>query len=158
MPVTYLQPRLFTEQMFYNLSLAKLHLFKIHFGRFFLEFGCIYILARGWTGIGMEESKLRQNLKFRQDFPFFQPIPVQPLVWWQVQVPVCGMGWQAGPICSFLRGAAGGGFGRLWPRHKLPMLPARLWTRNQGGVGRRPPALLLPFLLFPSHWDNPPSE
>ena len=27
----------------------------------------------------MEESKLRQNLKFRQDFPFFQPIPVQPL-------------------------------------------------------------------------------
>ena len=35
--------------------------------------------VRGWTGIGMEESKLRQNLKFRQDFPFFQPIPVQPL-------------------------------------------------------------------------------
>ena len=33
--------------------------------------------TRGWTG--MEESKLRQNLKFRQDFPFFQPIPVQPL-------------------------------------------------------------------------------
>ena len=28
----------------------------------------------------IEESKLRQNLKFRQDFPFFQPIPVQPLI------------------------------------------------------------------------------
>ena len=39
----------------------------------------IDLVFRGWTGIGMEESKLRQNLKFRQDFPFFQPIPVQPL-------------------------------------------------------------------------------
>ena len=38
------------------------------------------ILSRGWTGIGMEESKLRQKLKFCQDFPFFQPIPVQPLI------------------------------------------------------------------------------
>ena len=37
--------------------------------------GCL----RGTTGIGMEKSKLQQNLKFCQDFPFFQQIPVVPL-------------------------------------------------------------------------------
>ena len=48
----------------------------------------------------------------------------------------------------------------IWtrPRHKLPMLPARhRGTRNQGGGGRLPSALLLPFLLplFPP--SPPPS-
>ena len=51
---------------------------------------------------------------------------------------VCALVGSA-PICSFLRRA--GGFGRPWPRHKLPMLPARrLGTRNQGGAPQSSPS------------------
>ena len=52
----------------------------------------------------MEESKLRQNLKFRQDFPFFQPIPVQPLMnttfkhWFTLRKPVSA--WQGAVRCK----------------------------------------------------------
>ena len=75
---------------------------------------------------------------------FLYIFPPQCVVSWQV----CGMGWQAGAICSFLRGAAGGGFGRPWPRHKLLRCSRRGGKRDKK-PGRRRAAPLLPSPPFP---------
>ena len=84
-----------------------------------------------WTGIGMEESRLRQNLKFCQDFPFFQPIPVQPLP----QEPKTNlhnaheMFWPGNPwLSSGKCGNEGSGSQNLLPDGKLGQCDPNAWA------------------------------
>ena len=93
------------------------------------------------------------------------------MFWWQIlqlhlHIPVpiiylsstvCGMvasARQAGPICSFLRGAAGGGFGRPRPRRKLLRCSRRggLLEETRAEEGGTPP----PFSSLSSS-SSPPS-
>ena len=92
------------------------------------------------------------------------PVPTYLTVCGKVASVVCfGMVassvWYGGmvasaAICSFLRGAAGGGFGRPWPRHKLLRCSRRggLLEETRAEEGGTPP----PFSSLPSS-SPPPS-